>query len=341
MKYQFAILFLFVQLFTAFNSLFQPSLAATPHSNVLSQGGVITKTEVNEIVDFPEVGLLVPKPDGFEKATSFHGFQQVSSSSSILLIKVPGPFSKIQNSVNKSNFRKANLSLISKQSIKINNQNGLLLKVEQTAFGQKVQKWIVMFGYESNTYTIIANFLKENAPKLSELMKKSILASTISLSSPTVSTLPFTTKAVDGLIMVQSLSGLGKIAGFTKDGRFSQRSPQDPLFLVAPSLGDVLVLDSKSFANRRLYQHKGTKIRSIKSTNEITIDNLSGWEIEAIGQDQKTKTPLKIYQVMLFPEKGGYILMTGIVGEKQAKLYLPKFKAIAQTYQNSPPGSQK
>jgi hypothetical protein len=44
---------------------------------------------------------------------------------------------------------------------------------------------------------------------------------------------------------------------------------------------------------------------------------------------------------MLFPKQGGYIVMTGVVGEKQADLYLPKFKAIAQTYKNSPQNSPK
>jgi hypothetical protein len=198
-----------------------------------------------------------------------------------------------------------------------------------------------VFGDEKNTYWITAAFLREDAPKLSEPLKKIVLAATISSSKQSVSSLPFTIKGVDGLIMAQGFSGIGKAAGFTKDGQVPQTSPQDPLFIVAPSLGDVLVIDPKKYANRRLYQYRNTKINSIESTNEISIDNLAGWEIEATGQDQKTKTPLKLYQVMLFPKQGGYILMTGIVGAKQVSIYLPKFKAIAQTYKNSPDESQK
>jgi hypothetical protein len=55
----------------------------------------------------------------------------------------------------------------------------------------------------------------------------------------------------------------------------------------------------------------------------------------ADGQDKKSKTPLKIYQVMLFPPEGGYVLMTGIVGDKQYGVYVPKFKSIALSYRNS------
>ncbi len=336
MRYKFAILLLFTQLLTLWNSFAWPDLAIAQATNSSQQN-----IADNHLVDFPEVGLAIPKPDGFEKATSFYGFQQAASSSSVLLAKVPAPFSEIRKVINKKRFAKEQLALISQQPIKISNQNGLLLQVEQSVFSQRVQKWIVVFGDEKNTYWITAAFLQEDAPKLSKPLKKVVLAATISSSKPTISSLPFTIKGVDGLIMAQGFSGIGKAAGFTKDGQILQTSPQDPLFIVAPSLGDVLVIDRKEYANRRLYQYRGTKINSIESTNEISIDNLAGWEIEATGQDQKTKTPLKLYQVMLFSKQGGYILMTGIVGAKQANIYLPKFKAIAQTYKNSPDESQK
>jgi hypothetical protein len=336
MRYKFAILLLLAQFMTLWNSFVWSDLATAQTTNSPQQS-----IPDNQLVDFPEVGLVIPKPNGFEKALSFHGFQQATSSSSVLLSKVPAPFSEIRKSINKNRFAKEQLSLISQQPIKISNKNGLLLKVEQSVFSKKVQKWIVVFGDDKNTYWITAAFLQEDAPKLSEPLKKIVLAATISSSKPSVTSLPFTIKAVEGLTIAQSLSGLGKAVGFTKDGQIPQTSPQDPIFIVAPSLGNVLVLDRQKFADRRLYQYRGTKINSIKSRKEISIDNLSGWEMEATAQDQKTKTPLQLYQIMLFPQQGGYVLMTGIVGAKQADVYLPKFKAIAQTYKNSSEDSQK
>jgi hypothetical protein len=335
MRYKFAILLLLTQSLTLWNSFAWSDSAIAQITNSPQQS-----IADNQLVDFPEVGLAIPKPNGFEKATSFYGFQQAASSSSVLLSKVPAPFSEIRKAINKQRFAKEKLSLISQQPIKISNQNGLLLQLEQSVFSQRVQKWIVVFGDEKNTYWITAAFLQEDAPKLSEPLKKIVLATTISSAKPGSSSLPFSIKAVDGLTMAQGLSGLGKAVGFTKDGQMPQTSPQDPIFIVAPSLGDVLVGDRQKFADRRLYQYRGTKINAITSRNEISIDNLAGWEMEAIGQDQKTKTLLRLYQVMLFPKQGGYVLMTGIVGDKQASVYLPKFKAIAQTYKNSPDNSK-
>ncbi len=334
MRYKFIILLL-TQSLALWHSFAWSDLAIAQANS--SQQNIID----SQLVDFPEVGLAIPKPEGFEKASSFYGFQQAASSSSVLLAKVPAPFSEIRKVISKKRFAEEKLSLISQQPIKISSQNGLLLQVGQSVFSQRVQKWIVVFGDEKNTYWITAAFLEEDAPRLSEPLKKIVLATTISSSKPSVSSLPFSIKAVDGLIMAPGLSGLGKAAGFTKDGQIPQKSPQDPIFIVAPSLGDVVVIDRQKFADRRLYQYRGTKINSIKSRSEISIDNLSGWEIEAAGQDQKTKAPLKLYQVMLFPKQGGYVLMTGIVGTQQANVYLPKFKAIARTYKNSPEDSNK
>ena len=56
----------------------------------------------------------------------------------------------------------------------------------------------------------------------------------------------------------------------------------------------------------------------------------------ADGRGGQTKATLTIYQIVLFPQQGEYVLMTGIVGDKQAQLYLPKFKAMALTYRNAP-----
>ncbi|WP_309742962.1 hypothetical protein [Chamaesiphon sp. OTE_20_metabat_361] len=288
------------------------------------------------LVDFPEVGLAIPQPSGFTKATSFYGFEQAATSSSVVLSKIPGPFSAVTKGFNKETLATRGISLISKQPIKIDNQSGFLLQVSQSAAGQKFLKWILVFGNEESTTVGVASFLEENATKIGEPLKQVLLAASPRTSSaPTASSLPFKITPVAGLSLVTKVSGVGKVALFTKDGNIPTVAPTDPLFVVAPSLGDVAILDQKSFATRRISAYPQTDIVAIRSTTEISIDNLTGWEIVANGRDKQTKAPLAIYQVMLFPKQGGYIVITGIVGDKQSQIYMPKFKAMALTYRNS------
>ncbi len=194
-----------------------------------------------------------------------------------------------------------------------------------------------MFGNEQTTNVITATFPTENAAKLSETLKQVVLATTPSSILPSkVSALPFTITAAAGLSPVQKVAAMGKAAAFTKDGNIPTADPSDPLFIVAPSLGAVPIGDSKAYATKRLNVYSQLEIGTVTSTNKISIDNLSGWEIAADARDRQTQAPLKVYQIMLFPKQGGYVLMTGIVGDKQAALYLPKFKEMALTYRNSP-----
>jgi len=297
------------------------------------EGSRLLLSQQPNLVDFPEVGLAIPQPVGFTKSALFYGFEQAQTSSSVVLSKIPGPFSAVTKGFNKETLATRGISLISKQSVKIDNQPGFLLQVAQPAAGEKFLKWILVFGNEESTTVVVATFLEENATKIGEPLKKVLLAVSPRTSvSPTVSSLPFTITAVAGLSSVKKASGFGKAALFTKDGNIPVAAPTDPLFIVAPSLGDVLVVDQKYFATRRISGYPQTDIVAIKSTTEISIDNLSGWEIVANGKDKQTKAPLILYQVILFSKQGGYILMTGIVGDKQSQIYIPKFKAMALTY---------
>jgi hypothetical protein len=341
MKYHFSILIIATQFMTGVTDFNLPSIAKSPisrgGSSVVNQAPALSlQAKINDLVAFSEVGLSIPQPLGFEKATSFHGFQQPATSSSVMLIVIPGPFAEVTKGFDKKGLATRGISLLSRQSIKIKNQPGLLLQVSQSAADLKFLKWIVVFGDAQKTNIVTATFLNENATKLSAPLKKIVLAVTpIPSTAPTVSKLPFNVTTVEGLVLVQKLAGLGKIAAFTKDGNIPAASPADPLFIVAPSLGAVKVGDQKDYATRRLSGYPNTDISTVQSTKEITIDNLAGWEIVADGQDKKSKTPLKIYQVMLFPPEGGYVLMTGIVGDKQYGVYVPKFKSIALSYRNS------
>jgi hypothetical protein len=291
----------------------------------------------NNLVDFPEVGLAIPQPSGFTKATSFNGFEQTDTTSSVMLSKIPGPFAAVTKGFNKSTLATRGIELISKQSVTIDNQPGFLLNVSQSAYGRTFLKWILVFGNEQDTKIVTATFPIENAPKLSDNLKRVLLAVVSSkIAAPAVSSLPFTVTAVDGLVRVTKITAFGKAAAFTKDGNMPSSSViTDPLLIVTPSLGAVPVGDRKSFAQQRLSNYPQIEMEKVTATNEISIDNLTGWEMTADARDLKTKAPLKIYQVVLFPKSGGYTLMVGMVGDKQAELYLPKFRAVALTYRHS------
>jgi hypothetical protein len=97
----------------------------------------------------------------------------------------------------------------------------------------------------------------------------------------------FTIAATDKLKITRSM---GKTLLYTKAGVIPAKSRLDPLFIVAPSLSQVTIVDRQRFATDRLAKIESIKIDSVTTTKPIKIDGLDGYEIIADGQDA-TGTP--------------------------------------------------
>ena len=286
-------------------------------------------------VDVPGTGLAVPQPEGFDKSTSFHGFQQPSTGASVMITVIPGPFSEVAKGFNKPALAARGMELRSKKRCKIGEQSGFLLHIAQQANNLMYLKWIVVFGDAKETRMVTATFPAAQSKKLGETLRDVVLATVPANSNVKTTQLPFTLKSVDGLVAVKKVVAMGKMAAFTKDGRIPTASPLDPMFIVAPSLGNVNITDRKQFAMQRLRGTAHTNIDTITAVADVQIDHASGFEIVAQGHDQKSKAKLVIYQVMLFPKKDRYVLMTGLIGQANSETFLRKFRKLSQSYESS------
>ena len=284
-----------------------------------------------QLVAIEGTGVKIQVPEGFEKATAFIGFQQEATGSSILAAVIPGPYAEITKAFTKQGLAPRGMQLISKKNEKLAGKDGLLLNVSQEAHGQTYQKWMAIFGDASQTTMVTATFPASNAD-LSKTLRQCIMsvAPADNLSGPI--SMPFELDDVEGLALVESMAAMGKMAAFTKDGKTPLTKPTDPIFIAAPSLGDVPTGDTKEYAIQRLRRTVGTKIDEIQTVAEITIDGMSGFEIEASGHLSESAEKVELYQVMLFPPEGGYYFMTGIVGQEESEEFIPKFKSLAKSW---------
>ncbi len=303
------------------------SLLVTP-SKLMAQ----TPKQWLSIVTFPEVGIAIPQPRGFEKAESFYGFQQPSTGASVMVLAIPGPFVEVIQGFTKAALAEKGMTLHSKELIQVQGQAGVKVHFSQQAYGQEFLKWAVLFGDAQRTTMVVATTPKSHASKLRQSLQTVLQA--VEPTQTAAAPPPFKIEAMADLSQVQGVA-TGNSALFTRNGTIPTATPNDPMFIVALSIGEVFVGNRKEYAQRRLLETAHTEIESVQTTTPITIDGLEGYELTAIGKDQKSQTPLMLYQVMLFPDEGGYILMTGMVGQQQAKNYLPQFKAMAQTFQQS------
>jgi hypothetical protein len=284
-------------------------------------------------VSFPSVGVRLIKPAGFTDAERFHGFEQQDTVSSVLLLRIPGPYSECTKGFNSAELKPRGMVLLHRQERKVDGKPGVFLKVRQSAYGTTFLKWIVAFGDESQTFMVTGTFPESHAARLSPLMKSTVLSARLEgmpLADPDTDALFTITPAGK---MKRSLS-FGKSVGFSKDGVRISRSPADPVFIASPSLSEASGSDRSSIATHRLLGTEAGKVSSITSHEPIRIDNLDGYESVAEAEHTPSATPLVVYQVILFDAKG-FFLMQGIVGAEQRAEYLPIFQAMARSFKQA------
>ncbi|WP_310426311.1 hypothetical protein [Chamaesiphon sp. VAR_48_metabat_135_sub] len=283
-----------------------------------------------QYTSFPTAGVKLIRPDGFEAAESFDGFQQASTQSSVMLVTIPGPFTEVTNGLTAERLKTRGMTLRSQENVTIDGNQGILISLTQTAYGIDFAKWIVAFGNDKETKMVTATFPKTRTAKLSASLKSVVLTAKNDTTPPPTlgSDLGFKIVASNKVKLARSM---GKMLLYTKDGTIPAKSPEDPIFIVAPSFSQITISDKQEFATRRLSQTSSIKINSVTTTDTITIDGLDGYEIFASAQDIATGTPVVIYQVMLFDDRS-YTLIQGIVGTKVRDEYLPEFKAMARSF---------
>ncbi len=285
---------------------------------------------------FPEVGLSIQPPEGFEKATTFHGVQQLQTEASIMISEIPGPFSEVIQGFTSEQLEARGIRLLTKQWL-IEDQKVLMQVSQKTSSRGHFRKWLLAFSDQQNkTKLVVATFPEDASEKLSESLKKAVLSASLIPQSFAISTLPFSITPSSELVEVQEVQAAGKVRLFSKDGVLKTPAPEDPLFIVAPSLGDVPIYDPEAFALHRLGQVSQLQTIEVEKIQAISINNQDGFEIIATAKDRQSQAPLRIYQAMLFPEKGGYVVMIGMVGQDDPAQYMSEFQKMAQTYQHTP-----
>lgn len=285
---------------------------------------------LGEYVQFKASGVKIRQPDGFEQEVSFEGFGHQKTQSSILAMSLAGPYAKMSAGFTKEQMKARGWTLLSKEEVKVDDLPGVLVHFQQPAGGKVFLKWSLIFGTDDKTTMVTATFPKEQDKEFSARLKSAVLSTRPSgkVSADPADDVPFTLAAPKKLKVMRAASGT---LAFTKDGKLPVVSPEDPMLIVAQSLGKAVIDDRENFAERRLKGTALTKGLKIASTQPIKIGDLEGYESLAEAKESKSDTPLTIYQVILF-EKDSYFLIQGLVGTELHEEYLPEFKSLARSF---------
>jgi len=288
----------------------------------------VSTAEAQQAKPVKGTSLIVPKPEGFTDADRFQGYQQEETGSSVMILEIPGPYSEVIKGFVPERMITQGMRLLSKEPAQFGQYKGILVSISQSLYDIEFQKWGAIFGDEKKTYMVMASYQKIMAPKLSPLLKRTVLAARESGQKA---------NPLDALVFELTPVGemkLAKVIGpamiLSRQGIFPDPTGQVPVMIVAPSFElPIEVRNRKLYAQARMKKFPDITDIVIKLNEEIAINGLDGYEIIATGK--KSDAEVAVYQVMLFDTKGYYLIYGSIVRD-QVKTMLPVFRQTARSF---------
>lgn len=269
---------------------------------------------------------LIP-PNGFVSSSTFSGFQNDEKGASIMINEIPAAYQQLVDGFTAPALKTRGMTLVSKQTIDFHNLKATLFTVTQPANGTTYLKQMLIFGDTKGTVLVNGIYPEESKDIESEI--KQALLSTVytetQMENPLEAAM-FTIETKDtDFKVIKYMSGM---LLHSTDGKIPT---EKPTLTVGNSISKIPLTQNRSaFALDRIKKLPKGELNVIKSNNEITIDNLKGYEIVAEGKS-KDNLPELTYQVMLFNDKGDYFIILGQTSEDFQK-YVDTFKKIAKTF---------
>jgi hypothetical protein len=277
---------------------------------ILTFSTVFGQTTTNNVLTSDHQNIIGTKislipPKGFLKATNFLGLQQTQSGSTIMILDIPGPFSEVSKGLTKAGFLSQGVQVKDIENLNINNLPAILVTGEQNAYGNIYTKYVLCFGTDKETI-MINGASPNNLTEIAKEIKTSILTSFYEADKKIN---PFDVVDYDidvsksKLIFANSMSNA---LTFTTDGLSPTKSIDKTSLTIAKSFSKTTIEDKKLFVLNRLKQLP-VEIIKTETTEEISIDGISGYELISTSKDKKTGEPEKVCFVILFSDNMYYL----------------------------------
>jgi len=118
--------------------------------------------------------LLVP-PAGFVESEHYVGFEQPSTGASVVVNEIPGPYHLIASSSSKD-FAQQGMTIKEEKAVEVAGRKGVLIAATQPERGTPCYKWILLFGDDQQTVSIVANFPEEHTKNLADSTRACLLS---------------------------------------------------------------------------------------------------------------------------------------------------------------------
>ena len=121
----------------------------------------------------PDTRIRLSPPAGSVPGEGFKGFQNPELGAVVEVVEMPCPFA--DSGLDAETFQRSGVTLKRRTDVKIGGRPAVLLALAQTANGVSINKWLLVFGDEKQTFLVAGIFTPEKAKELSPLLRACVL----------------------------------------------------------------------------------------------------------------------------------------------------------------------
>ncbi len=275
--------------------------------------------------------VTMETPQGFKAAANFCGFTRESDRSSVMVTEMPAPYEAATAGFNEAGLATRGMILRSKESVTAGGYPGILVEVDQTAYGTLFRKWIMAFGDKAATVVVTATFPADQAEKMSATMKQLVTTARYNAQAKApdpMDALPFT---VSGSANLHIAGRLQNTLMFTATGKMPVQGNKDhTIFVIGQALTDIEVGDKAEFARERLKKTATVSDIQLLTDKGCTVGGMPAREITATARG-KDGDGVFIFQTIAYG-RGSYFILQGLCDGHLRATKEPEFRAIVATF---------
>lgn len=241
----------------------------------------------DEHVLVPGTHTYIVPPAGYTAASSFIGFQQIGSSSSLMINEMPAPIKEILPALTAPALETQGVVVRNITDIAFNGYQGKLVEAEQFAYGTMFTKDILAYGDE--TFTLFAfGMCPKELPELRDDQLAS-LKSMVYDESASIDPEEAAPYAIDvSGTKFEFANGTMGALSYTVGGHFPSKGPDRSVVMAGSSMGEAQFGDDhKLYAINRMKLYPTVTNINPDDVKEVTIDGLKGYEILSYGKTTK------------------------------------------------------
>lgn len=279
----------------------------------------------------PGTRVSLSVPQGYRMAERFMGIVEEGGPTTVIVTELDQPVEDTIAGMNEREFANRGMRWIDSEELDIDGREALLVhSIEPVLDGPDRRRSVAVFGDEDQTVMIAAATTRPAAEDEVGVLRDVLVTATW---DPDRAIDPYLGLGfqLEGTSLLRLSDRLPSLVSFTVGGNRGRLAADDPLYLAGtnPTTNDVS--DLEAFGRYQLIQTSEFEVTGIRSSRVRQLDGLPAHEIEAVGRDRATGTPLQIHQTLVLGA-GRYYLLQGMVGQRNADEVMPHFRAITDSF---------